>query len=136
EGELGEIRIVHIPWALTEAIDKFIANSTIEGLNGEFFNNRNLEGEPVLKRSDTKIDFNFGESQPEGVPKENFSARWIGKFNVADAGKYLFAVKSDDGSRVFVDGEKVIDFWWNHQSKTKTALLDMKAGMHDLRVEY
>jgi glucose/arabinose dehydrogenase/PKD repeat protein len=104
---------------------------------GEYFNNRDMAGTPVLTRNDAKVDFDWGSGGPgSGVPNDNFSARWTKSLNVADAGSYKFTVTADDGARLFVDGEKVLDKW-NFQSRTTyTVTRQLTQGSHQIVLEY
>ena len=52
------------------------------------------------------------------------------------AGRYRFIATSDDGVRLYVDGNRVIDAWSAHASRRDTADLQLDTGRHDLRVEY
>jgi hypothetical protein len=51
-------------------------------------------------------------------------------------GRYRFAVTSDDGARLSVDGHRVIDAWSVHFAQRDTADLALTGGRHELRVEY
>ena len=69
-------------------------------------------GAPVLTRTDDAVDFDWGGGAPgDGVPADNFSARWTKSVTLAEAGAYKFTVTGDDGVRLYVDGEKVLDKW-------------------------
>jgi hypothetical protein len=52
------------------------------------------------------------------------------------AGKYTLTTLSDDGVRVYFDGERVIDDWTAGPPKRNTAELEVKAGRHDIRIEF
>ena len=45
-------------------------------------------------------------------------------------------VSSDDGTRLYVDGELILDNWRNQRLRTKGKTLDLEAGTHQLRLEY
>jgi glucose/arabinose dehydrogenase len=103
----------------------------------EYFNNRDLAGSPVLTRTDAAIDFDWGSDGPGGgVPVDNFSARWTKSLNVSEASSYQFTVTADDGVRLFVDGQKVLDKW-NFQSRTTyTVTQQLTQGVHEIVLEY
>ncbi|RLC86524.1 MAG: beta-glucosidase [Chloroflexi bacterium] len=113
---------------------------------GEFFNTLDLSGEPVLTRMDEEIDFFwFGEFSPQVNPDE-FSARWTGKFTAPESGTYTFGLTSAGLSRLYVDGEEVIDNW-TKQARGETyfgmgtpevlAEVTLTAGQtYELKVEY
>ena len=108
------------------------------GLWGEYFDNMNLEGRPVLTRIDEKVDFNWGEGSPAAqVPCDHFSARWTGRLVPSKSGKYQLGMTSDDGFRLFLDGKMIIDRWIDQAGVTTTAEVDLVAGKsYDLRAEY
>ncbi|MCU0521048.1 MAG: PA14 domain-containing protein [Anaerolineae bacterium] len=104
---------------------------------GEYWANVGLSGAPALVRNDVKIDFNWRNGAPDvGLPADNFSARWS-RTATLEAGVYEFTVSADDGIRVTVDGQKLIDEWHagaaDRVYKAQRALL---AGPHLLVVEY
>ncbi len=103
---------------------------------GEYFDNVDLSGSPVLTRNDAAINFNWGRSAPAaGVPADKFSVRWT-RTMAFDAGTYRFRVLVDDGARVFVDGTQVIDAWTTGSSREVTGDIALAAGYHTVRVDY
>ena len=98
------------------------------GLFGEYFNNSDFEGEPFKTQIDGSIDWNWDNGSPEGVPSDYFSMRWTGKLTAHKTGQYLLGISSDDGSRLYIDGELIIDNWGDHAIVTKTAPMDFVAG--------
>jgi glucose/arabinose dehydrogenase/PKD repeat protein len=107
------------------------------GYAGEYFANRDLQGTPVLTRDDDAVDFEWGGGAPaDGVPADNFSARWTKSLTVAEEGAYEFTVTSDDGVRLYVDGEKVIDKWIPQSRTTYSAIRQLTQGTHEVVIEY
>ena len=49
-----------------------------------------------------------------GVNLQNFTAVYEGTFRPLQGGKYDLVIEGDDGYRVYVNGEKVIDYWGEH----------------------
>jgi hypothetical protein len=103
-----------------------------------FFSNANLvRGEPVRERWAASPDFDFGEGSPmAGIPKDNFSARADACLSLRVQRHVLFALASDDGSRMFLDGRQIIDNWGAHGLRYRHADLDLAPGCHALRIEY
>ncbi len=102
----------------------------------QFFNNKTLTGSPVLTRTDSQINFNWGTGSPAtGINVDSFSARWTRMLNFA-AGRYRFTATSDDGVRVWVNGQLVINGWSDHQPQTFTGDIDLAGGSVPLQVEY
>lgn len=107
------------------------------GLQAAYYNNTNLEGEPVLTRVDDQIAFNWGEGSPDSsVNTNNFSARWTGTLTVGEDDARL-AVTSDDGVRIYIDGKIYIDKWAASNNVTNYGPEILEAGStHDITVEY
>ena len=102
---------------------------------GEYFNNTVLSGSPAVVRGDAAVDFNWGWGPPTaGVNRDYFSVRWSGAFPF-DAGRYRFTTTSDDGVRVYVDSQPIIDAWYPMRG-TRSGYVDLPAGSHSVRVEY
>jgi PA14 domain len=102
----------------------------------EYFANQTLAGSPTLTRCEAAINNDWGTGGPGGgVPVNNFSARWTGTFNFV-AGDATFTTTADDGIRLWVDNQILIDNWVDQSATTKTATKTMTAGAHDIRVEY
>lgn len=106
------------------------------GWRGEYFNNRTLSGSPVLIRGDQAVDFYWGLNAPAAnVPADDFSVRWT-KTEVFESGTYQFKLTSDDGIRMYIDGELVLYEWNDHGVTTFTVDKTMVAGPHDIKIEY
>ena len=100
---------------------------------GEYFNNSDLGGNPVVVRNDPWIDFNWGSGSPDpNLPSDNFSVRWTRNWQF-DANDYRFYVKVDDGARLWIDDQLVIDQWHDSGPATYTADRRLPAGEHRLR---
>jgi beta-glucosidase len=104
----------------------------------QFFNNAELKGDPVFERGDKAIDFNWKKKLPvASVSSDHFSARWTGAIAPAVAGKYTFFVRSDDGSRVILDGKTIVDNWQDQAAHTESASVQLEANQtYKLAVEY
>jgi hypothetical protein len=109
------------------------------GLQAEYFANEDLSGQPALSRIDPNIDFRWNDAGPSPeVRRIHFSARWTGTIEApASVGDVKLATLEDDGARVWIDGQKVIDAWGPHDSATSEAAEVLTAGVpHQIRVEY
>jgi glucose/arabinose dehydrogenase/endonuclease YncB( thermonuclease family) len=102
----------------------------------EYFANKTLSGTAAVQRCEPFIAASWGNGAPvAGVPADNFSVRWTGRFGFV-AGDHTFVARADDGVRAFVDGVSVIDGWKDQGPTTYTGVRTMTAGDHDIRVEY
>ena len=102
---------------------------------GEYFNGRDLTKTPVLVRNDAVIDFDWGHESPvPEIPVNQFAVRWTGTF-AFDGGRYRFTTTTDDGVRIYVDDQLVLNAW-RPMRGTRYGTVDLDAGQHTVRVEY
>jgi len=113
-------------------------SEAVHGLLGEYFDNVNLEGSPVVVRVDRSINFDWGYSIPaDGLPSENYSVRWSGYIKVDEDGEYILEVISDDGVRVFLEDELVVDDWTAHMARYSSCKAYLATGKkYKIRLEY
>jgi beta-glucosidase len=112
--------------------------STVQGLKAEYFNNKNLEGSPVATRTE-KIINHIWDKQPDvnGIGADNFSIRYTGIIRPEKTGTYKLGVKGDDGYRLFVNDQKIIEEWHDQGANLKTANMLLEAGKeYKIRLEY
>jgi len=101
----------------------------------EYFSNIALTPPATRTACETAINYTFGAGGPAGLPVDNFSARWTGRFVFAD-GAVTFTARADDGIRVFLDGTLIIDGWRDQPATTYTATRTLTGGEHEVKVEY
>ncbi len=112
-------------------------DSSVHGFHAEYFKNRNLTGEPALVRTDAQIDLDSIASPAPDMPRNNFSVRWTANLSVPRSGNYRLSFSGDDGFRVFVDNEQVMDKWSEGAVSTRTKEIQLQAGKsYSLRVEF
>ena len=68
--------------------------------------------------------------------EDNFGIQFEGKIKIPKDGSYEFILASDDGSLLFIDGKKIVDNDGLHGKVRKTGKVELKAGMHAIRVGY
>jgi hypothetical protein len=107
----------------------------IGAFTGCYFDNKDFTNF-VFSRTDPEVNFNFGPGSPApSMGPEEFSVRWTGNFDLA-AGSYIFSATADDGVRLYVDGQLVIDKWIDEGATTYTASVPLVAGTHEIKLEY
>ena len=109
------------------------------GLAAEYFANTSVAGSPAFTKIDSNINFNWHRGSPGGsVPANNWSAQWTGNITVpAAVGDVTLAARSDDGVKVWVDGQLCIGNWGANDSVTTESAKILKAGQpHQLKVQY
>lgn len=100
-----------------------------------YFANRNLAGSPVLTQGVDNVQFNWGQGSPgPNVPADNFSARFERDLSFS-TGTYEFRATYDDGVRIYLDGQLIIDDW-NEGSARSSSAQRLLSGVHNIQVEY
>ena len=98
------------------------------GVRGDYFKGMNFESY-VLSRIDPQIKFAWGEGAPDlVVGVDNFSVRWTGEIEAAFTETYTFYTNSDDGIRLWVDGQQLINNWTGHSVIENRGRIDLVAG--------
>ncbi len=110
------------------------APTRAHGLLAEYFTNTRLEGEPAAARVEEVI-------RPYGPlilgPGQGFSVRWTGMLTPPTTGLYEFAATSDDGMRLYLDGELLIDNWRDGGAPLVVREVELEGGRpYPIRLEY
>ena len=108
-----------------------------DGLLGIYYQGRNFE-QFRHRQVDATIDF-YRRHQPpaDGVPAEDFSARWTGWLRVPTSGHYVLYLDVDDGTRLWLDSRLLLAEWRGQPLSSYTLDLDLQAGRaYALRLEY
>jgi unsaturated chondroitin disaccharide hydrolase len=108
------------------------------GLRGEYFANEDFTGASVV-RQDAIVSFNFfsGEIAP-GIGADNASIRWTGQVKPAYTETYTFKIISDDGARLWVNGQLLFDTFATQSGiKVNTGSIALHANrFYDIKLEY
>lgn len=103
---------------------------------GEYFNNTDLKGKPALVREDAAIDFDWTTNPPApSVNPDQFSVRWTRDLDLP-RGRYRFTATADDGMRVWINNELLIDAWSDHPVQSISREASMPGGPVPVKVEY
>jgi beta-glucosidase len=117
------------------------------GLRGEYFDNPELAGQPVLTRLDPQVFFHWGTNPPaEDMPAQNWSVRWTGSIQAPQSGDYklylfhhgaFYANEQGDGARLYIDDQLVIDNWRPVRCRVPSAIVALDAEKPSrIRLEY
>lgn len=128
---------------LTNAEDKPVELVEIpytQGLVGQYFSGRNFETF-VFSQLDQEVTRNWGGGSPGGdIPNDRFTVRWYSTLIPAfDSGErvYEFRVTRDDGARIYIGGDLVVDAWTGVNSTTYRGQKAVAAGQsYPVSVEY
>jgi hypothetical protein len=127
-----------IPPSATQWPDFSIpALGTRRGLYAEYFDGIDLKNLKVI-RIDPNVDFNWGSGSPDpAIGADNFSARWTGSLRRNLTGEYAFYTVSDDGVRLFINNNLIIDDWKDNSDKENCGTISLEAGQaYQIRLEY
>jgi hypothetical protein len=95
-----------------------------------------FEGKPVKQTKVEKIDFNWGGGSPmEELHHNHFALRATTEIEFPE-GEYTFRTISDDGIRVFLDDEKIINNFKWHPPQEDLASVKISKGKHKIVIEY
>lgn len=126
-------------WRL--APDSVKAEFLTPGLRAQYFEGQTPGiGHPKLSRIDPQVNFDWGSDSPDpAIPSDNFSARWTGWLKPPASGRYIFYTTSDDGVRLWIDGQMLIDNWTDHAvgDGEDNGLMELTAGrLYPIKLEY
>jgi len=107
----------------------------------EIFDNRALSGSPIEQRYDAAGSGGFTFDWANGRPSvctgvDNFGVRFGRTIAIATTGNYQFTTTTDDGVRLWVDGQLLIDRWIDQAPTSYGATRSLAAGSHDVRMDY
>ena len=71
-----------------------------------------------------------------GRRDESIVLRFDGFLPISKEGRYTFRLSSDDGSRLYIDGKRIIDNDGVHPNTAKESSVNLKTGIHEFRVDY
>ena len=95
-----------------------------------------FDGAPALTEAHGALTTGALREKRVELKSDVFRARWEGVLVVEQPGPHTFALISDDGSWLDVDGRQVIDNGGSHGMAGKDARVDLTAGPHRIRVDY
>src|SRR5215471_6700815 len=92
----------------------------------------------ALTRTDATVDFDWASGAPDpAVQADNFSVRWSGQIQAPVTGSFTFTTTSDDGVRLYVNGQLLVDNWTDHAVVQNSGTIALAAGTkYDIRMEF
>ncbi|MCA9888130.1 MAG: SH3 domain-containing protein [Anaerolineae bacterium] len=133
--EVTSIAYVNLSWTMLGS-----GSTPPQPANGiwvaQYYTNTNLSGTPYSTFNEYSPTHNWGSNSPlSGFPADNFSVRWT-EVQYFSEGTYEFTVRSDDGVRVRLDNQTVIDQWHLSDGGVYTGRISVTPGNHTVTVEY
>jgi glucose/arabinose dehydrogenase len=116
---------------------RLASGGTGSGLSATYFNNINLTGTTVT-RVDPSVNFAWGSGSPAtAIAADTFSARWTGQVQPQFTQVYTFYTQSDDGVRLWVNGQQIVNNWTDHATTENSGTISLTAGQrYDIRMEF
>ena len=98
------------------------------GLKGEYFDNVDFTALRIT-RTDPTVNFNWASGAPDAsIAADTFSVRWTGFVQPAFGQTYTFFTQSDDGIRLWVNGQQIINNWTDHGPTENSGTITLMAG--------
>jgi len=112
-------------------------SATGTGLQAQYYDNMTLSGTPVATQVDPNVDYDWTSAPVAGLGTTGYSVKFTGSLTAPTTGSYTFGLTSDDGSRLFINGQEVIDNWRDQAANTETAQVSLTAGQPvQIEVDY
>ncbi len=112
-----------------------------EGLLGRYYHG--TAGNPwrdlIMERIDPTVDFSWGDpgSPDPSVNADGFTVRWTGMIEVPASATYTFHTQTDDGIRLYVNGQLIINNWTDHGDTHDSGDIALAAGrQYEIILEY
>ncbi len=107
------------------------------GLRGEYYDNIDFTN-LLVTRTDPTVNFNWGTGSPDPkIAPDTFSVRWTGQILAPTTGTYRFFTTSDDGSRLFINGQEVVSNYRDQAATERSGTIALVAGQrYNLQLEY
>jgi len=122
----------------SSCLQVIVNGKTENGLLGEYFNNITLRGKPVMSRIDKELNFSWTLYSPHpDINYDFYSVRWTGKIKSPETGTFKIGIDGNDGYRLYLDGEMMIDNWKNQSYSN--SLIDYyfeKDKKVDIKIEF
>lgn len=136
---LRRMALVFIGGVLAAMVVAFTL-STVRGPSGpwlgEYFEGKEFEGDATIRYT-RKLEFDWGKERPfRGMPKDKWSAIYTTCLVVEEEAEYRFRLTSDDGSRLYIDDDKIVENWGPHSPRTRNGKMLLEPGTYELVVEY
>lgn len=127
----------------------FINSSSIGagiGLTGSYwanttataFTNGGFSVAPSLIETDSVVNFDWGANGPNGtIGKTDYVVRWTGCVQPQFSENYTFQTTADDGARLFVNGQLLINDWSNQPATAASNSIYLTAQqLYNIELDY
>ncbi len=135
-GRMGMCTQIQYPGFFVDQ-DPVACPASFTGWKSEYFNDKSLASPRAICKDEANLDLNWGTTGSPGpeLNADNFSARFTKTLNLT-GGSYTFYIAGDDGVRLSVDGNMLVDQWFDHGMTEYPANLTLTEGSHTIVAEY
>ncbi|HEV2319653.1 MAG TPA: PA14 domain-containing protein, partial [Verrucomicrobiae bacterium] len=111
------------------------------GLLGQYyastFPNNPFVGSPLV-RTDAVINFNWDTNSPDpSIPTNNYTVKWTGLIQPLFSEPYTFSTTTDDGTRLWVNGQEIINEWVAQSPTTWNGIINLQAQqLYAIEMDY
>ena len=97
---------------------------------GRTYNDADLRSARVRARPTRRSNFNWGTrlARPASIGADTFSVRWTGKVEARFSETFTFRTTSDDGVRLWVNNQLIIDQWIDHGAMDHFGSIALERG--------
>ncbi|WP_250658210.1 PA14 domain-containing protein [Alkalimarinus coralli] len=125
---------------LTSYLNSQKPSQQLAGFTAQYFSGIKMDNF-ILTKQEPVIDFDWGKSSPySGVPSDNFSVRFLSRLtpsHTSGSENYTFYVTANDYTRLYVNGNVIVEHWEPGSTSTHTGTVNLNAGeTYDLILEY
>jgi len=100
-----------------------------QGAYGEYFNNRDIKGEPSFTRVDDQINFYWEHLSPRAdLPDDDFGVKWTTYLVPPESGTYALGSWGSSGYEILLDGKRIISERNEHHAFHKEYSAELQAG--------
>lgn len=100
-----------------------------QGALGEYFNNRDMKGDPSFTRIDDNINFYWEQYSPAiGLPDDDFGVRWTTFLTAPETGRYAIGTWASSGYEILLDGKRIISGRNEHAAFHTEYEVNLEAG--------
>ncbi len=112
-------------------------NGSGNGLRADYYSGMEFNTF-IVRRTNPNINFDWGVGAPDPLaPVDLFSIRWTGQIQPRFSETYRFYIRSDNGRRVWVNNQLIIDWWIDNYDITYRGSIPLVAGQkYDIKVEF
>jgi beta-glucosidase len=116
---------------------KFLKNdSGTAGFPAEYFQGRDRQGDPVIKRTDNDVNFVWQDGAAPQL-KSDFSVRWLGTLVPPTTGDYEVGFSGTDSFRIWFDNQLIGLAFFAGEGRTQTKTVHLEAGhAYPVKIEY